>query len=50
MSRYIMHNGTFREVTEDELMHWKYINKEKKNGKWVYTYPDDDYSAVYTKD
>jgi hypothetical protein len=36
--------------SDEELMHWKYINKEKKNGKWVYTYPDDDYSAVYTKD
>lgn len=25
----------------DELRHWKYIKRERKNGKWVYTYPND---------
>lgn len=25
----------------DELQHWKYIKRERKNGKWVYTYPND---------
>ena len=42
MSKYIMHNGTFREVTDEELMHWKYIKKEKKNGKWVYIYDESE--------
>ena len=23
---------------DDELMHWKYIRRYKKNGKWVYVY------------
>lgn len=26
---------------DDELKHWKYLKREKKGGKWVYTYPDD---------
>lgn len=25
----------------DELKHFKYVHKEKKNGKWVYYYKDD---------
>lgn len=25
----------------DYLQHWKYIKRERKKGKWVYTYPDD---------
>lgn len=28
-------------TTGGELYHWKYIKREKKNGKWVYTYDDD---------
>lgn len=24
-----------------ELYHWKYVKREKKNGKWVYTYDND---------
>lgn len=40
MSNYIFANGTFREV-DDELMHYKYIKREKVKGKWVYTYPTD---------
>ena len=55
MSDYIYHNG--RLVNMDELMHsatyvgdasggtylehWKYIKREKKNGKWVYYYDKD---------
>ena len=27
----------------DELYHWKYIKKYKKNGKWRYVYPNDKY-------
>lgn len=30
---------------DSELCHWKYIKREKKNGKWVYTYPDGSRSA-----
>lgn len=49
-TNYVLIHGQLVEVSDEVLMHWKYVNKEKKNGKWVYTYPDDDYSAVYTKD
>lgn len=27
-----------RDINDDELMHWKYIKRYKKNGKWVYVY------------
>ena len=33
------------EPTPDELMHFKYIKREKVNGKWVYTYPDGSKSS-----
>jgi hypothetical protein len=26
--------------SDDELMHWKYIKREKKNGRWVYYYDE----------
>lgn len=26
---------------EGSLQHWKYIKRERKNGKWIYTYPDE---------
>ena len=29
------------EMSDDELMHWKYIKREKVNGKWRYYYKDD---------
>ena len=28
-------------IEEDELTHWKYIKRYKKNGKWYYVYGDD---------
>ena len=28
-------------IEEDELTHWKYIKRYKKNGKWHYVYGDD---------
>lgn len=37
---YIIHNGML--ISSDELMHWKYIKKVKKNGKWVYYYDDSE--------
>lgn len=45
MSNYILHNGTFVEVSDEELMHWgdyKYIKREWKNGRWVYYYEDEE--------
>ena len=38
MSKYVIIHGQLHELSDDELMHWKYIKREKKNGKWVYTY------------
>lgn len=46
MSKYIMHNGAFYEVSDDELMHWKYIKREKKNGRWVYYYNQSELDAA----
>ena len=31
-----------REMSDDELMHWKYIKKIRKNGKWHYFYDDSE--------
>ena len=31
------------EVYDDGIKHWKYIKKEKKNGRWVYYYHHDEY-------
>ena len=30
-----------RTKPSDELRHWKYVKREKKNGKWVYYYNED---------
>lgn len=44
MSNYIY---TGRElVSENELMHWKYVKREKKNGRWVYYYNDREYEKA----
>lgn len=40
MGKYIMHNGTFYDT--DELYHWKYVKRVKKNGKWKYYYDWDE--------
>ena len=34
---------------KDELTHWKYIKREKKNGKWVYTYDKESLKADVKK-
>jgi hypothetical protein len=31
-------HGTFVELSDDELMHWKYIKRVRQNGRWVYYY------------
>lgn len=41
MSKYVIIHGAFYELTDDELAHFKYIKKERKNGRWVYYYDDD---------
>lgn len=38
MNKYVIIHGQLRELPEDELMHWKYIKREKVNGKWKYYY------------
>lgn len=37
---YFYHNGVL--LSEDELMHWKYIKREKVNGKWRYYYDQSE--------
>ena len=37
-NNYILIHGQLVEVSDDVLMHWKYIKREKKNGRWVYYY------------
>lgn len=34
-----------RSRSNDELIHWKYIKRYKKNGKWVYVYEGDQPDA-----
>lgn len=34
-----------RTKPNDELKHWKYVRREKKNGKWVYYYDDDKFKS-----
>jgi hypothetical protein len=38
MSKYILIHGQFHELPDNTLMHWKYIKREKVNGKWKYYY------------
>ena len=40
-NKYVIIHGQIHAVSDDELMHWKYIKREKVNGKWVYTYDND---------
>ena len=39
----LVHHSSINELSEDELMHWKYIKKEKVNGKTKYYY---DYKSL----
>lgn len=38
---YDKHSATLRHVS-DELYHWKYIKRERKNGRWVYYYDQSE--------
>lgn len=35
------YKGTVKTPDSDCLQHWKYIKRERKGNKWVYTYPND---------
>ena len=37
------------DLDEGELMHWKYIKREKVNGKWRYYYKDTEYDKLHKK-
>lgn len=41
VDNFLEHYGTSIAPDTDYLQHWKYIKRERKKGKWVYTYPDD---------
>ena len=41
MSDYIITTNGMVPVSDDVLMHWKYIKRVKKNGKWKYYYDTD---------
>lgn len=48
MSNYIYSNGELYNV--DELAHaFKYVKREKVNGKWRYYYDDSEYVATMNK-
>lgn len=38
MSKWTIVHGKLREVSDEELMHWKYISKKWVGDRWVYTY------------
>lgn len=47
MSNYIIApDGKLYHADDDYLQHWKYIKREKVNGKWRYYYHDDKYEAA----
>ena len=43
MSKKFRLERGMRRLADDELMHWKYIKRYKKDGKWRYVY---DYTAT----
>jgi len=44
----LMHSDTYlgEDYTSPNLMHYKYIRKERKNGRWVYYYTDPTADAL----
>ena len=43
----LYHSDTYLgQEYSNELYHWKYIKREKKNGRWVYYYKDDQYEKL----
>lgn len=45
---FLMHSDTYlgEDYISPNLVHWKYIKKEKKNGRWVYYYDDSAYKVT----
>ena len=53
MSKDVISHGQLRELSDEELMHFKYVHKEKKNGKWVYYYhhkTGKNTASIYSSD
>ena len=38
-----MYRIVYRELEDDELMHWKYVKRERVNGRWRYYYDDSSF-------
>lgn len=41
----LMHSDTYlgEDYTSPNLMHYKYLRKERRNGRWYYVYDDSEY-------
>lgn len=46
MGEYIITNGELHNT--DELKHWKYVKKERVNGRWRYYYDDGNSTSSLT--
>ena len=46
MDKYV---AVIRRKPGEDIEHWKYIKREKKNGKWRYTYDKDSASSDVKK-
>lgn len=43
----LYHTDVYRgESFSDELYHWKYMSRKWKNGRWVYTYKNEEYEKA----
>ena len=49
MSNYVIIHGRLHETSDDELIHWKYVKRVKKNGRWVYYYDQSELDAMREK-
>lgn len=45
-NNYVIIHGQLIAVSDDVLMHWKYIKREKKNGRWVYYYDQSSLDKI----
>lgn len=46
MNRKLMTNAYLGADFSDGIKHWKYVKRERKNGKWVYYYDDSHDEAA----
>lgn len=42
---FLTQDGKLITISDDELYHWKYIKRERVNGKWQYFYNNEEYQA-----